>query len=157
MLTMLFIGPVPVFTPGFTIAFAWNAILLHTQVTHLHHAPRDFSRDFIYEWLDDLWELRDNLSMEIDWSYEMRMNQLTKKVQRNLIDPHVAEKQRLQYEFTYTSCVQNLETSLENLDGLRDTASYVFEQAPPDHPSTHAHYQDLLHTLEQQEKGLQLV
>jgi len=116
-------------------------------------APRDFSRDFIFEWLEDLWELLDNLSMEIDWSYEMRLNQLTKKVQRNLIDPQVAEKQRLQYEFTYTSCVQNLETSLENLDWLSDTASYGFEKSPPHHPSTHAHYQDLLHTLEQIGKG----
>jgi len=120
-------------------------------------APKDFSHDFIQEWLDDIWELRDNLAMDIDWVYEMRLNQLKKKVERNLIDPHEAEKQRQQYEFTYTSCVQNLETSLENLDGLRDTARYLFEQSPADHPSTHAHYQDLLHTLEQQEKGLRLV
>jgi len=102
-------------------------------------APKDFSGDFIQEWLDDIWELRDNLAMDIDWTYEMRLNQLTKKVQRKLIDPHEAEKQRQQYEFTYTSCVQNLETSLENLDGLRDTARYLFEQSPADHPSTHAH------------------
>jgi len=37
---MLFIGPVPVVGIVFTIAFAWNVILLHTQVTHLHRPER---------------------------------------------------------------------------------------------------------------------
>ena len=42
----------------------------------------------------------------------------------------------------------------QNLEGLRDTVRYLFEQSPEEHPSTHAHYQDILHSIEQQEKGL---
>lgn len=75
-------------------------------------------------------------------------------MKRQLVDPHKAERKQREYEFAYTTCVQNLETSLENLDGLRDTARYLFKQSPADHPSTHAHYQDILYALRQQEEGL---
>ena len=75
-------------------------------------------------------------------------------MKHQLVDPHKAERKQREYEFAYTTRVQNLETSLENLDGLRDTAWYLFEQSPTDHPSTHAHYQDILYALRQQEEGL---
>ena len=75
-------------------------------------------------------------------------------MKRQLVDPHKAEWKQQEFEFAYTTCVQNLETSLENLDGLWDTARYLFEQSPADHPSTHAHYQDILYALRQQEEGL---
>ena len=75
-------------------------------------------------------------------------------MKRQLVDPHKAEWKQREIEFAYTTCVQNLETSLENLDGLRDTARYLFKQSPADHPSTHAHYQDILYALRQQEEGL---
>ena len=57
-------------------------------------------------------------------------------MKRQLVDPHKAERKQREYEFAYTTCVQNLETALENLDGLRDTARYLFEQSPADHSST---------------------
>ena len=75
-------------------------------------------------------------------------------MKRQLVDPHKAERKQREYEFAYTTCVQNLETALENLDGLRDTARYLFEQSPADHPSTNAHYQDILYALRQQEERL---
>ena len=75
-------------------------------------------------------------------------------MKRQLVDAHKAERRQWEYEFEYTTCVQNLETSLENLNGLRDTARYLFEQSPADHPSTHAYYQDILYALRQQEEGL---
>ena len=94
---------------------------------------------------------------ELDWSYECRLDHLTKRVTRHLINPHLAEKQRQQYEFVYTTCVQNLETFHENLDVLRKTTQYLCEQCPYDHPSTHAHFQDVVHGLQVQEDGLRQV
>lgn len=110
-------------------------------------APRVFNQDYIEEWLDELWVLRENLSMDLDWSYECHLNRFIKRVKQQLIDPHKAERKRRQYEFAYTTCVQNLE-------GLRDTARYLCEQSLINHPSTHAHYQDILNSLQQQEEGL---
>ena len=92
--------------------------------------------------------------MDLDWGYECRLNRMCEQVRRQLIDPHVADKQRQSCEFAYTTCVQNLETCRQNLEGLRDTVRYLFEQSPEEHPSTHAHYQDILYSIEQQEKGL---
>ena len=113
-----------------------------------------FNRDYLDDYLDTLWELRENISMDLDWGYECRLNRMCEQVRRQLIDPHVADKQRRSCEFAYTTCVQNLETCRENLEGLRDTVRYLFEQSPEDHPSTHAHYQDILYSIENQEKGL---
>ena len=93
MLTMLLSGPISVFS----FAFFWVAILLHTQVTHLHlDGPKAFSKDYLLDKLDELWVLRENMHIELDWSYECRLDQLTKRVTRQLIDPHEAEKQRQQ-------------------------------------------------------------
>lgn len=117
-------------------------------------APKVFKRDYIEGYLDLSWELRENISLYLDWVYERHLNRLCQRVKRQLIDPHEADKKRQLCEFTYTTCVQNLETSWENLEGLRDTVRYLFEQSPEDHPSTHAHYQDVLYSIEQQEKGL---
>ena len=69
---------------------------------------------------------------------------------RQLIDPHEAEKQRQQYEFVYTTCVQNLSV-------LQSTVEYLCEQSPYDHPSTHAHFQDVVDNLQLQEDGLHKV
>ena len=74
-------------------------------------APKAFSKAYLLDKLDESWVLRENMHNELDWSYECRLDQLTKKVTLHLIDPHEAEKQRQQYEFVYTTCVQNLETS----------------------------------------------
>ena len=117
-------------------------------------APKVFNRDYLEEYLDVLWELRENISMDLDWGYECHLNHLCERVRPQLIDPHEAEKKRLSCEFAYTTCVQNLETCQENLKRLRDTVQYLFEQSPEDHPSTDAHYQDILYNIEQQEKGL---
>ena len=117
-------------------------------------APKVFNRDYLEEYLDVLWELRENISMDLDWGYECHLNRLCQRVRRQLIDPREADKKRLSCEFAYTTCVQNLETTRENLEGLRNTVRYLFEHSPEDHPSTHAHYQDILHSIEQQEKGL---
>ena len=111
-------------------------------------APKAFSKDYLLDKLDELWVLRENMHNELEWSYECMLDQLTKRVTRHLIDPHEAEKQRQQYEFVYTTCVQNLETSHENLSVLQSTVQYLFEQSPYDHPSTHAHF------LQLQEDGL---
>ena len=92
--------------------------------------------------------------MDLDWGYECRLNRMCEQVRRQLIDPHVADKQLQSCQFAYTTCVQNLETCPQNLEGLRDTVRYLFEQSPGKHPSTHAHYQDILHSIEDQEKGL---
>ena len=92
--------------------------------------------------------------MDLDWGYECHLNRLCERVRRQLIDPREAEKKRLPCDFAYTTCVQNLVTCRENLKGLRDTVQCLFEQSPEDHPSTHAHYQDILYNIEQQEKGL---
>ena len=99
-------------------------------------APKAFSKDYLLDKLDELWVLRENMHVELDWSYECRLDQLKKKAMRQLIDPHEMEKQRLQYEFVYTTCVQNLETSHENLSVLQSTVEYLCEQSPYDHPST---------------------
>lgn len=119
-------------------------------------APKVFNKEYLLDWLDELWVLRENLVMDLDWFYKWRLAHLTKKVTRHLIDPHLAEKQRQQYEFFYTTSVQNLQTS-QNLEGLRDTVQYLCEQQPIDRPSTHAHYQDLLHNLQLQQAGLHQV
>ena len=120
-------------------------------------APKAFSKDYLLDKLDELWVLRENMHVELDWSYECRLDQLKKKVMRQLIDPHEMEKQRLQYEFVYTTCVQNLETSHENLSVLQSTVEYLCEQSPYDHPSTHAHFQDVVDNLQLQEDGLHQV
>jgi len=117
-------------------------------------APKVFNREYLEEYLDVLWELRENISLDLDWAYECRLNRLCQRVKRQLIDPHEADKKRLSCEFTYTTCVQNLETCRENLEDLRDTVRYLFEHSPEDHPSTHAHYQDVLYSVQQQKKGL---
>ena len=93
-------------------------------------APRVSNRDYLEEYLDVLWELRENISMDLDWGYECRLNRMCEQVRRQLIDPHVADKQRQSCEFAYTTCVQNLETCRQNLEGLRDTVRYLFEQSP---------------------------
>ena len=117
-------------------------------------APRAFNREYLEEYLDVLWELRENISFDLDWGYECCLNRMCEQVRRQLIDPHVADKKRQSCEFAYTTCVQNLETCRQNLEGLRDTVWYLFEQSPEEHPSTQAHYQDILYSIEQQEKGL---
>ena len=117
-------------------------------------APKAFSKDYILDKLDELLFLRENMHNELDWSYECRLDQLTKKAKRRLIDPHELEKQRQQYEFVYTMCIQNLETSHENLTVLQSTVQYLCEQSPYDHPSTHAHFQDVVENLQVQEDGL---
>ena len=120
-------------------------------------APKAFSKDYLLDKLDELWVLRENMHIELDWSYECRLDQLKKRVTRQLIDPHEAEKQRQQYEFVYTTCVQNLETSHENLSVLQSTVEYLCEQSPYDHPSTHPHFQDVVDNLQLQEDGLHKV
>ena len=120
-------------------------------------APKAFSKDYLLDKIDELYFRREHMHHELDWSYECRLDQLTKKVTRQLIDPHEAEKQRLQYEFVYTTCLQNLETSHENLDVLRSTVQYLCERSPVDHPSTHAHFQDIVENLQVQEDGLHQV
>ena len=120
-------------------------------------APKAFSKDYLLDKIDELYFRREHMHHELDWSYECRLDQLTKKVTRQLIDPHEAEKQRLQYEFLYTICLQNLETSHENLDVLRSTVQYLCERSPADHPSTHAHFQDIVENLQVQEDGLHQV
>ena len=65
-------------------------------------APKAFSKDYLLDKLDELWVLRENMHNELGWSYECRLDQLTKKMTRHLIDPHEVEKQRQQYEFVYT-------------------------------------------------------
>ena len=120
-------------------------------------APKAFSKDYLLDKIDELYFRREHMHHELDWSYECRLDQLTKKVTRQLIDPHEAEKQRLQYEFVYTTCLQNLETSHENLDVLRSTVQYLCERSPADHPSTHAHFQDIVENLQVQEDGLHQV
>ena len=117
-------------------------------------APKAFSKDYLLDKLDALWALRENMHIELDWSYECRLDQMAKRETRQLIDPHEAEKQRQQYEFVYTTCVQNLETSHENLSVLQSTVEYLCEQSPYDHPSTHAHFQDVVDNLQLQEDGL---
>ena len=59
-------------------------------------APKAFSKDYLLDKLDELWVLRENMHNELEWSYECRLDQLTKRVTRHLIDPHEAEKQRQQ-------------------------------------------------------------
>ena len=54
--------------------------------------PKTFSKDYLFDKLDELWFLRENMHIELDWSYECRLDQLTKKVTCQLIDPHEAEK-----------------------------------------------------------------
>ena len=117
-------------------------------------APKVFNRDYLEEYLEVLWELRENISMDLDWAYECRMNRICEQVKRQLIDPHEADKKRLSCELAYTTFVQNLEMCRQNLEGLRDTVRYLFKQSPEEHPSTHAHNQDILYSIEQQEKGL---
>ena len=116
---MLLVGPVTVFS----FAFFWVPIVLHTEMCHTFTtmAPKAFSKDYLLDKLDELWFLRENMNNELDWSYECRLDQLTKKMRRQMIDPHEAEKQRQQYEFVYTTCIQNLETSHENLSVLQST------------------------------------
>lgn len=120
-------------------------------------APRAFDKEYILDWVEDLWKRRDKLAEELDWLYECRNDQLTKKVTRQLIAPHLAYKHRQGYEFIYTTCVQNLDVSLENLMGIREVVKHLCSQQPIDHPSTHAHYQDLIENLGEQQDALQKV
>ena len=64
-------------------------------------APRAFDKEYILDWLDDLWKRRDKLAEELDWLYECCIDQMTKKVTRQLIPPHLADKHRQGYEFIY--------------------------------------------------------
>ena len=144
---MLLIGPISVFS----FAFFWVAILLHTQVTHLHHdGPQGIQQRVPARQIRRIVGPPRKRAQ----SYECRLDQMAKRVTRQLIDLHEAEKQRQQYEFVYTTCVQNLETSHENLSVLQSTVQYLCEQSPYDHPSTHAHFQDVVDNLQLQEDGL---
>ena len=120
-------------------------------------APKAFSKDYLLDKIDELYFQREHMHHELEWSYECRLDQLTKKVTRQLIDPHLAEKERQQYEFVYTTSMQNLETSYDNLEVIRSTVQYLCEQSPADHPSTHAHFQDVVDNLQVQENGLRQV
>lgn len=117
-------------------------------------APRVFSKDYLLDKLDELWALRENMALELQWSYECCLDHLIKKVTRHMIELREAEKQRQQYEFVYTTCLQNLETSQENLDVLKGTIQYLCEQSPIDHPSTRAHYRNVVYNFQPQEEGL---
>ena len=76
MLTMLLSGPISVFS----FAFFWVAILLHTQVTTFTSmAPKAFSKEYLLDKLDELWVLRENMHVELDWSYECRLDQLKRE------------------------------------------------------------------------------
>lgn len=97
-------------------------------------APRAFDKEYIIDWVEDLWKRRDKLAEELDWLYECRKDQFTKKVTRQLIAPHLADKHRQGYEFIYTTCVQNLDVSVENLMGIREVVKYLCSQQPIDHP-----------------------
>lgn len=120
-------------------------------------APTAFDEEYILDWVDDLWKRRDKVAEELDWLYECRIDQLTKEVTRQLIQPHLADKRRQRNEFIYTTCVQNLDVSLKNLMGIREVVKYLCSQQPIDHPSTHAHYQDLIENLGKQQDALQKV
>ena len=120
-------------------------------------APKAFSKDYLLDKIDELYFQREHMHHELEWSYECRLDQLTKRVTRQLIDPHLAEKERQQYEFVYTTSMQNLETSYENLEVLRSTVQYLCEESPADYPSTHAHFQDIVDNLQVQEDGLHQV
>lgn len=112
VLTMLLVGPVTLSS----VAFTWVVFLLYSEVS-LHHGTQSF-RQRIYPLLhsvDDLWKRQDKLAEELDWLYECRFDQLTKKVTRQLIPPHLAGKHRQGYEFIYTTCVQNIDVSLKTL------------------------------------------
>ena len=147
---MLLIGPISVFS----FAFFWVAILLHTQVTHLHlDGPQGVQQRVPARQIRRIVGPPRKRAQ----SYECRLDQMAKRVTRQLIDLHEAEKQRQQYEFVYTTCVQNLETSHENLSVLQSTVQYLCEQSPYDHPSTHAHFQDVVDNLQLQEDGLHRV
>ena len=50
-------------------------------------APRVFNRDYLEEYLDILWELRENISMDLDWGYECRLNRMCKQVERQFDRP----------------------------------------------------------------------
>lgn len=120
-------------------------------------APTAFDEEYILDWVDDLWKRRDKVAEELDWLYECRIDQLTKEVTRQLIQPHLADKRRQGYEFIYTTCVQNLDVSVKNLMGIREVVKYLCSQQPIDHPSTHAHYQDLIENAGEQQDALQKV
>ena len=55
-------------------------------------APRVFNRGYLEEYLDVLWELRENIAMDLEWGYECRLNRMCEQVRHQLIDPHVADK-----------------------------------------------------------------
>ena len=142
---MLFVAPVTVFS----LAFFWVAILIHTQVPD--HGTQGLQPRLPRRILGRV--VGDERKYQHGPGLGLRMPP----------EPHVRTSQASvdrpprggrSCEFAYTTCVQNLETSRQNLEGLRDTVQYLFEQSPEEHPSTHAHYQDILHSIEDQEKGL---
>lgn len=120
-------------------------------------APRAFDKEYILNSLDDLRKKPDKLAEELDWLYDCRFDQLTKKVTRQLIPPHLADKHRQGYEFIYNTCVENLDVSLKNLTGIREVVKYLCSQHSIDHPSTHVLYQDLIENLGEQQDALHKV
>ena len=120
-------------------------------------ATTAFDKEYIHNWVDALCKRRDKVAQELDWLYECRIDQLKKKVTRQLIPPPLADKRRQGYEFIYTTCVQNLDVSLKNLMGIREIVKYLCSKQPIDHPSTHAHYQDRIENLGEQQDALQKV
>lgn len=147
---MLLVSPITVFT----LVSIWIAILLHTEVPLQHYStqglqPRLHPR-----------VVRRFVGPERQPQHGLRLVvRLATQPLDQTSEAPVGRSTKGRTKATGVQvCVHHLCAEPgnipENLDGLRDTAWYLFEQSPADHPSTHAHYQDILYTLWQQEEGL---
>ena len=146
-LNMMLVGPVTVFT----LVSIWIATLLHTEVPRQHYntqglQPRLHPR-VVRRLVGPERQPQHGLRLVV-WMSPQPLDQTSEApVGRSTQGRTKATGVRV--------CVHHLCAEPGNgLDGLRDTARYLFEQSPADHPSTHAHYQDILYALRQQEERL---
>ena len=87
--------------------------------------------------------------------YDCRLDHLLKRVQKDLITPKLTGAYRGNYNHTLGT--QNLDISGENLRGTRQVIKYICQVQPMDHPSTHAHYQDIMNSLLHQQEELDAI
>lgn len=107
--------------------------------------------------MEDLWKRRDKLAEELDWLYEYRKDQLTKKVTRQLIAPHLADKHRQRVRIYLHHLRTKPRRVPEKPYWYQRGRQVLVLAATHRSPQAHAYYQDLIENLGEQHDALQKV
>lgn len=112
-------------------------------------APRAFDKEYILDWVDDLWKRRDKLAEELDWLYECCIDQFTKATNTTPLGRQASTRVRIY--------LHHLRTKPRRVPEKPHGYQRGRQVIVLDHPSTHARYQDLIENLGEQQDALQKV